>query len=173
MIQLPDHLGHPLVNSILLINVCLKLGAENKMQYSRCSLTSAEKGRIITSLELVSLLLFIQPRPSLLLALAHVLIVYQNAQVLFSRAASQLVSAQPVFLQGLFSIQVQYFVFILAEFHTVPVSLFLQPQSLWIAALPSNALTSHPSLVSSANLRRVHSVASSRPGIKMLKQIKG
>jgi len=62
------------------------------MQYSRCSLTSAKKG-ITTSLELVCLLLLIQSRPPLLLALAHVVVVYQDSQVLFSRAASQLVSA--------------------------------------------------------------------------------
>lgn len=65
--------------------------------------------------------------------------VYMEPQVLSSRNAAQPVSTQPILsLQGVISSQLQDFAFILAEFHYVPVGLFLQRVEVLLQGSPAH-----------------------------------
>lgn len=104
-------------------------------QYSRYSVMSAELRGTVTSLALLAVPLFMQPRRLLpfLATRAHccltftLLSVCQEPQSLFCRAAPQPVSSQPVSLQGAFPSQVHNSASAFAKIYVSPVSPFLQP----------------------------------------------
>ena len=102
--------------------------------------------------------------------LGHVeLLINQHPQVRVLRAALNPFSAQPVFVLGIVPIHVQDVAFGLVEpheFRTGPLSSL--SRSLWMASHPASVLTGPHSLVSSANLVRVHSILLSISLTKML-----
>lgn len=59
--------------------------------------------------------------------LAHLQVVHQNPQVLFCKAAFQLISSQPVLVQGVVPPQGLDLAFAFVDLHDVPISPFLQP----------------------------------------------
>lgn len=88
-----------------------------------------------------------------------------------SRAASQPVRLQPVFLQVVLSSSVQNFPFVLIEFSfKVPAGLLFQP--VWTAAQPFSILTGPPhNLVSSAKLTSEHYIAFSTLFIDLISKV--
>ncbi|KAK4824270.1 hypothetical protein QYF61_012830 [Mycteria americana] len=77
-------------------------------------------------------------------------------------------SAQPVFVLGIAPTHVQDLTLGLVELHFARADLSSLSTSLWMASLPSSVSTAPYSLVSSANLLRVHSVPLSMLPKKML-----
>lgn len=55
------------------------------------------------------------------------LLVLQDCQALFRKAASPIADPQPALLHEFLPFQMQYFVFAFTELHGIPISPFLQP----------------------------------------------
>ncbi|KAK4823665.1 LOW QUALITY PROTEIN: hypothetical protein QYF61_005017 [Mycteria americana] len=97
--------------------------------------------------------------------LAHIqLAIDQHHQVLFYRP----LFPKPVALHGVVVTQVQDLALSLLESHKIGLGPSIQPIQIPLAFLPSSRSTLPHNLVSSANLLRVHSIASSRSLIKIL-----
>ena len=103
--------------------------------------------------------------------LAHVwLAIHQYPQVLFRRAVLYPYIPQLLLIAGVATTQVQVLVLGFVEPHEVFLGLQLEPVwSLWIPSRLSGMSTAPHSLVSFANLLRVHSIPLSVLLMKMLK----
>jgi len=110
--------------------------AQNWTQYSRCGLTCTEQRGRITSLNLLTTLIFMQLRIPLAFFAPVQPGVHQDTQVLLCQAAFQFADAQHILVPGVVPSHMKDFALPLTELHEVLLSAHLSSlfRSLWIAA---------------------------------------
>ena len=124
---------------------------------------------------MLAMLLLMQPRPVCFPGCEHTLVAYvqlfihQYPQVLLGRAVLKPFIPQSVLILGVALTHVQDLAPGLVEPHDVQTGpLSSLSRSLWMASHPSGVLTAPHSLVSSANVLRVHSIPLSMSLMKIL-----
>lgn len=139
-------------------------------------LITAEQRRRITSLDLLAVLPFIQPRMLFVFCaerthccLIFKMVAHQDPQIFFSKAAFYPVGHLCLLVHGVIPHQRQDFSYPCMRFFFTQFSNL--SGSLKMAAYLSGISTTPPSFVPSANLLRVHSVPSFRLLIKKLNDI--
>ncbi|KAK4826411.1 hypothetical protein QYF61_008944 [Mycteria americana] len=119
-------------------------GAQNRTQYSRCSLTCAKDRGTITSLVLLATLFLIQARMPLafLATWAHCWLIFSRLSINIPRSFStgqffQPLFPKPVALHGVVVTQVQDPALGLVESHTIGLSTSIQPVQILPQSLPT------------------------------------